>query len=230
MLRHKKGLLVAPFLYTVPCLLYTLLDHELVVTHHSEYIHFMKYLIVGLGNVGTEYAYTRHNVGFMVLDQLAKMQEAIFQLDRLATLATCKYRGRTLYLIKPTTYMNHSGRAVAYWLNKLKLPVEQSLVVVDDVALPFGKLRMRTQGAPAGHNGLKSVEASLGTQVYPRLRMGIGHDFPKGHQADYVLAPFTEKELETLPVPLDRACQMIYAFCTLGIVRTMEQHNHSERM
>lgn len=190
----------------------------------------MKYLIVGLGNVGTEYTHTRHNVGFMVLDQLAKVQEATFQLDQLAALATCKYRGRTLCLIKPTTYMNHSGRAVGYWLNKLKLPVAQSLVVVDDVALPFGKLRMRAQGAAAGHNGLKSIEASLGSQVYPRLRMGIGCDFPKGHQADYVLAPFTVEELETLPASIDQACQMIYAFCTLGIVRTMEQYNHAERM
>jgi PTH1 family peptidyl-tRNA hydrolase len=155
----------------------------------------MKYLIVGLGNVGTEYVYTRHNVGFMVLDQLAKVQGVTFQLDRLATLAVCKYRGRTLFLVKPTTYMNHSGRAVGYWLNKLKLPITQSLVVVDDVALPFGKSRMRAQGTAAGHNGLKSIEAILGTQTYPRLRMGIGCDFPKGHQADYVLAPFTSTEL-----------------------------------
>lgn len=194
------------------------------------YIHYMKYLIVGLGNIGTEYALTRHNMGFMVLDQLAKAQGATFQSDRLATLATCKYRGRTLYLIKPTTYMNHSGRAVAYWLSKLKLPVAQSLVVVDDVAMPFGKLRMRAQGAAAGHNGLKSIEASLGTQAYPRLRVGIGNDFPKGRQADYVLAPFTEKELETLPVPIEQACRMIDAFCTLGIVRTMEQHNRAEQI
>ena len=190
----------------------------------------MKYLIVGLGNVGTEYALTRHNMGFMVLDQLAKMQEVTFQPDRLATLATCKYRSRTLCLIKPTTYMNHSGRAVGYWLNKLTLPVEQSLVVVDDVALPFGKLRMRAQGATAGHNGLKSIEANLGTQSYPRLRVGIGNDFPKGRQADYVLAPFTEKELELLPALIDQACQMIDAFCTIGIVCAMERCNHFERM
>jgi hypothetical protein len=121
----------------------------------------MKYLIVGLGNVGTEYALTRHNMGFMVLDQLAKRQAAIFQPDRLASLATCQYRGRTLYLIKPATYMNHSGRAVGYWLGNLKLPVEQCLVIVDDVALPFGRLRMRPQGATAGHKPtwvLKSIQ------------------------------------------------------------------------
>lgn len=186
----------------------------------------MKYLIVGLGNVGTEYEYTRHNVGFMVLNQLAKMQEVAFQPDRLAALATYKYCGRTRSLIKPATYMNHSGRAVGYWLNKLKLPIAQSLVVVDDVALPFGKLRIRAQGAAAGHNGLKSIEATLGTQAYPRLRMGIGHDFPKGHQADYVLAPFTAQELEILPTCIEQACQMIDSFCTLGIARTMEQYNH----
>lgn len=187
----------------------------------------MKYLIAGLGNVGHEYALTRHNVGFMVLDQLAKVKGVTFQPDRLAAWATYKYRGRILCLIKPTTYMNHSGRAMDYWLNQLKLPVEQSLVVVDDVALPFGKLRMRTQGSAAGHNGLKSIEASLGTQAYPRLRVGIGNDFPKGRQADYVLAPFTEKELEALPAPIDQACQMIHAFCTLGIARTMEQYNRT---
>ena len=188
----------------------------------------MKYLIIGLGNIGNEYAATRHNVGFMVLDQLAKAQEAIFQPGRLAARATCQYRGRTLYLIKPTTYMNHSGRAVSYWLAQLKLPVERSLMVVDDIALPLGKLRMRSGGAAAGHNGLKSIEASLGTQAYPRLRMGIGHDFPPGGQADYVLAPFTIKEQEALAAPIHRACQMIHAFCTLGIVRTMEQYNRAE--
>jgi peptidyl-tRNA hydrolase, PTH1 family len=192
--------------------------------------HPMKYLIVGLGNVGTEYALTRHNMGFMVVDQLAHRQAATFQPDRLAVLATCQYRGRTLYLIKPTTYMNHSGRAVGYWLGKLKLPVERCLVVVDDVALPFGKLRMRPQGAAAGHNGLKSIETSLGSQAYPRLRMGIGNDFPKGRQADYVLAPCTEKELEALPVFIDQACEMVYAFCMLGIVHTMEQYNRAKQM
>ena len=185
----------------------------------------MKYLIVGLGNPGIEYASTRHNLGFMVLDQLAKMQEVAFQSGRLAIEATCQYRGRTLHLIKPTTYMNHSGRAFNYWLTRLKLPAERSLVVVDDVALSLGKLRMRSRGAAAGHNGLKSIEASLGSQAYPRLRVGIGHDFPRGSQADYVLAPFTVKELEALSVPVQRACQMIHAFCTLGIARTMEQCN-----
>lgn len=185
----------------------------------------MKYLIVGLGNVGAEYAFTRHNMGFMVLDQLAKMQKITFQPDRLAALATCQYHGHTLCLIKPTTYMNHSGRAMSYWLNKLKLPVRQSLVVLDDVALPLGKLRMRPQGATAGHNGLKSIKTSLSTQVYPRLRVGIGRDFRPGRQAEYVLAPFTPKEQAALPTMIDQACQMIYAFCTLDITHVMEQYN-----
>jgi peptidyl-tRNA hydrolase, PTH1 family len=187
----------------------------------------MKYLIVGLGNVGDEYVFTRHNAGFMVLGRLARERGISFQSDRLAALATCQYRGRTLCLIKPTTYMNHSGRAVGYWLSKLKLPVERSLVVVDDVALPLGKLRMRTQGTSAGHNGLKSIEASLGTQVYPRLRVGIGDAFPKGRQADYVLAPFAAEEHEALSALIDRACQAIYDFCTLGVARTMERCNNS---
>jgi PTH1 family peptidyl-tRNA hydrolase len=187
----------------------------------------LKYLIIGLGNIGTEYAATRHNVGFRVVEQLGEALGVTFQPDRLAAVATGKYRGRTLYLVKPSTYMNLSGRAVSYWLNKLKLTPEQCLVVVDDVALPFGKLRLRPQGATAGHNGLKSIEASLATQAYPRLRVGIGNDFPKGRQADYVLAPFTQKEEEALPAVIDQACEIAYGFSTLGIARTMEQYNNA---
>src|SRR3569832_575532 len=188
----------------------------------------MKYLIVGLGNVGFEYTLTRHNIGFMVLDQLAKIQGAIFNPDRLATLATCQHRGRTLCLIKPTTYMNHSGRAVNYWLHKLKVPLEQSLVVVDDVSLPLGKLRIRPKGTTAGHNGLKSIETHLGTQAYPRLRVGIGNDFRPGRQADYVLDSFTSQEQVFMPAIIDQACAMVHAFCTLGIVRAMERYNRAE--
>lgn len=164
----------------------------------------------------------------MVLDYLAKQQAVTFHTEKWAYWATCQYRGCTLYLIKPTTYMNHSGRATVYWRNKLKLPVAQILVVVDDLALPLGKLRMRARGTHAGHNGLKSIEASLNSQSYSRLRVGIGNDFPKGKQADYVLAPFTDQELAALSNPLDRACQMIYAFCKLGITRTMAQYNQIE--
>ncbi|MHA7877371.1 MAG: aminoacyl-tRNA hydrolase [Bacteroidota bacterium] len=187
----------------------------------------MKYLIVGLGNIGPEYAFTRHNMGFMVLDQLAALQQTTFQPGRLATTANCSYRGRSLFLVKPTTYMNHSGQAMVYWLNKLKLPVEQSLVIVDDIALPLGNLRMRAQGKHAGHNGLKSIEASLGTPAYPRLRVGIGRNFRPGQQASYVLAPFTPQEQLSLPAVIDQACKITHDYCMLGIVRAMEQHNRA---
>ena len=187
----------------------------------------MQYLIVGLGNVGAEYALTRHNIGFMVLDQLAKQQTVTFQIGRLAHWATYHYRGQVLYMIQPTTYMNHSGKAVRYWLQQLKLPITQSLVVVDDLALPLGKLRIRTQGGAAGHNGLKSIETTLGTQAYPRLRVGIGHDFPRGRQADYVLSPFTTEEQGTLPMLINQACQIVHEFCMLGVARTMTKYNHA---
>ena len=185
----------------------------------------MKYLIVGLGNVGTEYTNTRHNIGFVILEHLAQALGASFQPQRHTAIATCKYRGRQLYLAKPTTYMNHSGKAVRYWLNQLKLPTDHSLVVVDDIALPFGKLRIRAQGSSAGHNGLKSIETLLNTQKYPRLRIGIGSNFSQGRQAAYVLDTFTAEEQAALHAPIEQACQMIVAFCTQGIARTMEQYN-----
>ena len=185
----------------------------------------MKYLIAGLGNIGAEYEYTRHNVGFMVLDKLSATHHAPFRTARLGDLATYKHRGRTLYLLKPNTYMNLSGKAIRYWLNQYKIPLERSLVVVDDIALPLGKLRLRPQGSSAGHNGLKSIEQSLATQAYPRLRIGIGNDFPQGRQADYVLAPFTTEEQKPLSASIDRASQAVMHFCTLGIVRTMAQCN-----
>lgn len=180
---------------------------------------------MGLGNVGPEYELTRHNIGFQVLDQLAAQQGASFHPDRLAFFTSFRYRGRTINLIKPTTYMNHSGKAARYWLDKLKLPVEHSLTIVDDLALPFGKLRLRSQGSSAGHNGLKSLEMYLGTQAYPRLRFGIGNDFAPGQQATYVLTPFQVEELAMLPTYTNQACEMILSFCTLGASRTMERYN-----
>lgn len=185
----------------------------------------MKYLFVGLGNVGPEYTFTRHNVGFMVLDQLAQAQGIGFGEKRLAAVAHDRYRGRQLYLIKPNTYMNNSGKAVRYWLQHLQVPLARSLVIVDDVALPFGKLRIRSQGSSAGHNGLKSIEAMVNSQAYPRLRIGIGQDFPKGRQADYVLANFTAQEQAALPTHIDQACEVVQSFCTLGIEKTMEKYN-----
>lgn len=185
----------------------------------------MKYLITGLGNTGEWYVHTRHNIGFMVLDQLAASHDASFTEGKLGMITTCKYRGHTLHLLKPTTYMNFSGKSVRYWLGQLKIPVEQSLTVVDDLALPFGKLRMRAKGATAGHNGLKSVEKYLATQAYPRLRVGIGNNFLKGYQADYVLKPFTMEERPKVPSFIDQACQMVLSFCSIGIERTMERCN-----
>ena len=147
----------------------------------------MKYLIVGLGNPGPKYELTRHNIGFLTLDRLAGQKGEVFEVSRLAEVSSVKHKGRTLYLIKPTTFMNLSGKAVNYWLQELKIPKENLLVLTDDIALPFGTLRMRAKGSSAGHNGLKNIEQLTGGQNYPRLRMGVGDDFHKGQQVDYVL-------------------------------------------
>lgn len=185
----------------------------------------MKYLIAGLGNKGYEYELTRHNIGFLVLDQLADKYQSEFTLSRLAEKAEVKHKGKTLHLIKPTTFMNLSGKAVAYWLNELKIPKENLLVIVDDVALPFGSLRMRHKGSSAGHNGLKNIELLLSGQDYPRLRFGVGDDFHPGQQADYVLSRFTEQEFKEIPDFIDKAVDMTLSFCTAGIERTMSQYN-----
>lgn len=192
------------------------------------YAHFqnsMKFLIVGLGNIGAEYELTRHNVGFMVLDQLANDAGVNFQSARLANVTDLKHKGKSIYLVKPTTYMNLSGKAVNYWLKELKIPVEHSLVVVDDIALPFEKIRMKVKGSSAGHNGLKNIEETIGA-AYPRLRIGIGDDFSKGRQIDYVLGNFTKQEFEILPTVLDNAAKAILSFCTIGIERTMNFFNN----
>lgn len=185
----------------------------------------MKYLIVGLGNPGPEYELTRHNIGFLTLDRLADQHQAVFKLDRLAEIADLKHKGRTLYLIKPSTFMNLSGKAVNYWLQELKIPKERLLVLTDDIALPFSTLRMRGKGSSAGHNGLKNIEQLTGGQNYPRLRMGVGNDFHKGQQVDYVLSQFPREELDQLPEVMDRAGEMILSFCSIGIERTMSQYN-----
>ena len=185
----------------------------------------MKYLIVGLGNPGPKYELTRHNIGFLTLDRLADQQKATFESGRLADVASLKHKGRTLHLIKPTTFMNLSGKAVNYWLQELKLTKENLLIVTDDIALPFGKLRMRAKGSSAGHNGLKNIEDLTGGQNYPRLRFGVGNDFHKGQQIDYVLSQFPREELDQLPEVMDKAGEMILSFCTIGIERTMSQFN-----
>lgn len=185
----------------------------------------MKFLIAGLGNIGPEYELTRHNIGFLMLDRLADQHNVSFELGRHAEKSELKYKGKQIHLIKPTTYMNLSGKAVAYWLQELKIPKENLLVVLDDLALPFGTLRMRSKGSSAGHNGLKNMEELLGGQDYARLRFGIGDDFNKGYQKDFVLSNFSKKEFEELPLLMDKASEMILSFCTMGVAKTMSLFN-----
>jgi PTH1 family peptidyl-tRNA hydrolase len=185
----------------------------------------MKFLIAGLGNIGPQYELTRHNIGFLTLDRLADVHKLSFATGRLADKAEFRYKGKQLHLIKPNTYMNLSGKAVAYWLQALDIPRENLLVVVDDIALPFGTLRMRAQGSSAGHNGLGNIEETLGGKNYARLRMGIGSQFSKGQQVDYVLGNFGKDELEALPAYMDRATEAILGFCTMGVERAMNQYN-----
>ena len=185
----------------------------------------MNYLIVGLGNIGPEYADTRHNIGFMILDELVKQETAKFYHMRLAYYAEVKHKARNLYLIKPTTYMNNSGRAVNHWMKELKIPIENVLVIVDDIALPFGTLRLKPKGSAAGHNGLKDVEANLGHNIYARLRFGVSDNFPKGKQVNYVLDGFDKDELPALPELIDRSIEMIKSFTTIGAELTMTRFN-----
>lgn len=185
----------------------------------------MKYLIAGLGNIGAAYELTRHNIGFLILDQLAEQQKCTFSTNKLAFLAEFKYKGRGFHLIKPTTYMNLSGKAVNYWMQELKISPENLLVVTDDIALPFGSLRLRKKGSSAGHNGLKSVEAVIGGTNYARLKCGIGNNFHPGQQVDYVLSRFKQEEFNNLPEMMQKACEMIIGFGTIGVERTMNQFN-----
>lgn len=185
----------------------------------------MKYLIAGLGNIGAEYELTRHNIGFLVLDQLADQQKATFVSSRLADKADFRFKGRSIHLIKPTTYMNLSGKSIAYWLQALGVPLENLLVIVDDVALPFGTLRMRTKGSAAGHNGLKNIEETLGDQLYSRLRFGIGSEYGRGQQVDYVLSNFTQEEFKLLPALIEKTNEMILSFCAMGAEKTMSLYN-----
>lgn len=185
----------------------------------------MKFLIAGLGNIGAEYELTRHNVGFLILDRLAEKLESNFETNRLAAISSPKYRGRKLVLIKPSTYMNLSGKAISYWLKEEKISKSNLMVITDDVSLPFGKIRIRAKGSDAGHNGLKNIEESLGGSDYPRLRFGIGDDFSRGQKVDYVLSNFKPEELEALPGLMDNACDAILSFTSIGLERTMNQFN-----
>lgn len=185
----------------------------------------MNFLIVGLGNIGSEYAQTRHNIGFRVLDALAKASNLVFEDKRYGAVTTLKVKNQTLTLLKPSTYMNLSGNAVRYWMNEKKIPLENILVVVDDLSLPFGQLRMRPGGSEAGHNGLKHISSVLGTQQYARLRFGIGNDFPRGGQVDFVLGEFTDEDLKTMDERLELAGEMVKSFALSGIQFTMNHFN-----
>lgn len=186
----------------------------------------MKYLIVGLGNPGTEYANTRHNVGFLVLDALAKAGETEFSTDKLGDIAKVRFKGRTLILLKPSTYMNLSGKAVNYWLVKEKIKPENLFVITDDLALPFGKLRLKGKGSDAGHNGLKDIIAVFNSAKFPRLKFGIGNDFHPGQQANYVLSNWNTEEVKLLPERIALAHDFIKGFVTIGLDKTMSEFNN----
>ncbi len=185
----------------------------------------MKFLIVGLGNIGAEYADTRHNIGFKVLDALAEASNISFTTARYGDVATLRSRGHQLTLLKPSTYMNLSGKAVRYWLEVEKIPVENLLVIVDDIALPFGTFRMRTKGSAGGHNGLKNISELLGTEAYSRIRFGIGGDFARGHQVDYVLGEWSTEEREAMRDRLKYFGDAILSFAAIGPERTMNLFN-----
>ena len=185
----------------------------------------MKYLIVGLGNPGMQYAQTRHNIGFDILDRLAKDASSIFETERHANRAELKYKGRKLILIKPNTFMNLSGKAIQYWLQKEKIPISNLLVISDDLALPFGTLRMKGKGSAGGHNGLKDTEEVLKTSVYSRLRFGIGDDYPRGKQADFVLGSWSKQEELALDERIEQSTKFIHSFVTVGLNMTMSALN-----
>lgn len=187
-----------------------------------------KFLIAGLGNIGMDYAGTRHNIGFDVVEFFALKHQAVFQSDRLADRAEIKYRGKHLTIIKPTTYMNLSGRAVKYWLDKEKIPIEQLLVIVDEIAIPLSKIRLRPSGSDAGHNGLKSIQDTLSTDKYPRLRFGMGNNFPKGMQVEYVLGRWFPEELPVVKRKIEKCAEIIESFVHIGIERTMNEANKLE--
>lgn len=185
----------------------------------------MNFLIVGLGNIGDEYTHTRHNIGFRVLDALAKASNLVFEDRRYGFVTSLRVKNQTLILLKPSTYMNLSGNAVRYWMNEKKIPLENLLVVVDDLALPFGQLRMKPSGSEAGHNGLRHITSVLGTQQYARLRFGIGNDFPRGRQIDFVLGEFGPEDLAQMDDRVGVACEMVKSFALSGIQFTMNHFN-----
>lgn len=184
-----------------------------------------KFLIVGLGNIGPKYENTRHNIGFKVLDAFAKANETPFETEKLGDIVKTKIKGKTVVLLKPNTYMNLSGKAVRYWLQQEKIPIENLLVITDDLNLEFGTIRVKTKGSDGGHNGLKDIQAQLGTTTYNRFRFGISDQFSKGRQVDYVLGEWTSEEEAALPERLDKSCEVITSFVGAGISNTMNAYN-----
>jgi peptidyl-tRNA hydrolase, PTH1 family len=188
----------------------------------------MKYLIVGLGNIGAEYEHTRHNIGFDVANAFVIKHGEQFKQDRLAYTASVRWKGRTFITVCPTTYMNLSGKAVKYWMDKEKIEVANILVIVDDLALPLSKLRIRPGGSDAGHNGLKSIQETLGTTEYPKLRFGIGNNYPKGRQVDFVLGKWQKEEEPIVKLKIEKCIEVIESFSTIGIAATMTKINNIE--
>lgn len=186
-----------------------------------------KYLVVGLGNLGAEYHNTRHNIGFQVLDRLAAKNELTFSSNKLGATSTYKIKGRSILLLKPSTFMNRSGKAVHYWMEKEKIPKEHLLIITDDINLPFGTLRLKTKGSDGGHNGLADIQNTLQTNQYNRLRFGLGSDFSKGRQVDYVLGNWNEEEEKALPERLDRCGDLINSFVLQGVNITMNEFNNT---
>jgi PTH1 family peptidyl-tRNA hydrolase len=187
-----------------------------------------KFLIIGLGNIGTEYAHTRHNIGFDVADSFVQKHGGVFKVDRLAETAEVKWKGKIFICIKPTTYMNLSGKAFKYWMDKEKVLLENTLTIVDEIALPLTKMRIRPSGSAAGHNGLRDIEQTLGTDNYPRLRFGIGNQYPKGMQVEFVLSKWFKEELPIVNKKIEVAVEAIESFAAIGIDRTMNVYNKME--
>lgn len=188
----------------------------------------MKFLIIGLGNPGNEYAHTRHNIGFDVANAFVQKHGGSFRVDRLAYVSDVKWKGRNFVCVCPTTYMNLSGKAVKYWMDKEKVTLENMLVILDEIALPLSKLRLRPSGSDGGHNGLKSINESLATPDYPRLRFGIGNNYPKGLQADYVLGKWTKEEESLVKLKINASVEVVELFGTQGITMAMNQVNNKE--
>lgn len=228
---RKGGTLALFFIIAfVVCVVWRIAAGGLII--HSSFLYknknqqtTMNFLIAGLGNIGPEYAKTRHNIGFRVVDTLAKAAGLTFEDKRYGFVTTLKVKNQTLILLKPSTYMNLSGNAVRYWMNEKKVPLENLLVVVDDLALPFGQLRMKPGGSEAGHNGLRHITQVLGTQQYARLRFGIGNDFPRGGQVDFVLGEFGDEDLQIMDERLEVAAEMVKSFALSGIQFTMNHFN-----